>query len=229
MKEGQGCSIVLGVALSALVSVHAADALKPENATSPEDLGVYGAVFPVQENSLLDVIQSKLQALKESGEMEVHQKAIADKTREKVMRPDPVEGIHKTTKVKSFTYDPSLTVPYDLKDHEENVFQPKGTRVNPLDHYTFARPFLFLDGDDGEQVAWADREYHKSSDSHKPKIILVKGQPFDLSKKLNFPVYFDQSGILVKKFGIRQVPARVSQHGKTLLIEELRPEEEKEP
>lgn len=214
--------------LSTAISIQATDAsgtdLKPIKAATDAhdliDLGVYGEVFPIQEKSLLDVIKAKLLALQESGVLETHQKAIADKTKKKVMHPDPVVGVHKTTKPRSFTYDPSITVPYDLKDHQGTVFHHKGTKVNPLDTHTFT-PFLFVDGDDPEQVAWAVKEHQLAINNHKPKVILVKGAPFDLSKEIGLPVYFDQSGALVKKFGIGQVPARVSQQDKVLLIEEL--------
>lgn len=222
--------------LSTAISVQATDASEtgtpgtgapgtPEH--KPKDLGVYGEVFPIKEKSLLEVIQTKLQALKESGALEAHQKAIAAKTKDKVMHPEPVDGLHKTTKPRSFAYDPSITVPYDLKDHQGKVFQQKGTKVNPLDTHPFRSPFLFVDGDDSEQVAWAIKEHQLATNNHKPKIILVKGAPFDLSKEINLPVYFDQSGALVKKFGIAQVPACISQKDKVLLIEELNIEEEK--
>ena len=212
--------------LSTVISVQAAD-LKPIKSGTdasgtgehePKDLGVYGEVFPIKEKSLLEVIQKKLLALKESGALETHQKAIAAKTKDKVMRPDPVAGLHKTTKPRSFAYDPSITVPYDLKDHEGQVFQHKGTRVNPLDTHAFKSPFLFVDGEEPDQVAWAIKEYQLAMNNQKPKIILVKGAPFDLSKELEVPVYFDQAGALIKKFGIGQVPARVSQQEKVLLI-----------
>ena len=214
--------------LSTAITVQATDAsgtdLKPIKAATDAhdliDLGVYGELFPIQEKSLLEVIQTKLQALKESGSLEAHQKAIAATTKDKMMHPEPVAGLHKTTEPRSFTYDPSITVPYDLKDHQGTVFHHKGTKVNPLDTHDFT-PFLFVDGDDHDQVAWASKEHQLARNNHKPKIILVKGAPFDLSNKLNLPVYFDQSGSLVKKFGIGQVPSRVSQQGKLLLVEEL--------
>jgi conjugal transfer pilus assembly protein TraW len=200
--------------LSTAISIQATDA------HDLIDLGVYGEVFPIQEKSLLEVIQTKLLVLKESGALETHQKAIAAKTKEKVMHPEPVEGVHKTTEPRSFSYDPSITVPYDLRDHQGQVFHHKGTKVNPLDTHAFT-PFLFVDGDDPDQVAWAVKEHQLAINNHKPKIILVNGAPFDLSKEIELPVYFDQSGALVKKFGIGQVPARVSQQDKLLLIEEL--------
>lgn len=212
--------------LSTVICVKATDfnSTKSEaDEQQPKDLGAYGEVFSIQEKSLLEVIQTKLQALKESRALENHQKVIVEKTKKKVIHPDPVVGVHKTTKPRSFGYDPSITVPYDLKDHQGEIFHQKGTKVNPLDTHAFKTPFLFVDGDDSEQVVWAIKEHKLAMNNHKTKIILVKGTPFALSKKLNLPVYFDQFGTLVKKFGITQVPARVFQQDKLLLIEELNP------
>jgi len=190
------------------------------------DLGVYGETFPIEEKSLLKVIRAKLQTLSTSGKLEEHQKIILRKAKEQLNRPPPVKNIHRTTTPRSFDWDPSITVPYDLKDHEGNVFHRKGTKVNPLDTHPFRCPFLFVDGDDPYQVAWAIHEHQAARALHKPKIILVQGAPFELSKKLNLPIYFDQSGVLVKKFGIAQVPARVSstresQEERVLIVDEI--------
>ena len=193
----------------------------PVEASLGKDLGVYGETFPIKEKSLLDIIRSKLQALSTSSKLQEHQQTILKKAKEQLNRPPPVKNIHKTTVPRSFDWDPSITVPYDLKDHEGNVFHRKGTKVNPLDTHPFRCPFLFVDGDDPEQVAWAIKQHQAAEVLHKPKIILVQGAPFELSKKLNLPIYFDQSGVLVKKFGIVQVPARVSQKERALIVDEV--------
>lgn len=185
------------------------------------DIGTYGETFPIQEKNLLEVIKNKLQKLFESGQLETHQKAIAEKAKDQLNRPIPVKGLDKTTNPRSFTYDPSITVPYDLKDHEGRVFHTKGTKVNPLETHSFKYPFLFVDGDDSQQVAWAIREHQAAKATLKPKIILVQGAPLELSNQLNLPVYFDQSGILVKKLGIRQIPAKVSQQEELLVVDEV--------
>ena len=144
-----------------------------------KDLGVYGETFPIKEKSLLDIIRSKLQALSTSGKLEEHQKIILRQAKEQLNRPPPVKNIHRTTTPRSFDWDPSITVPYDLKDHEGNVFQRKSTKVNPLDTHPFRYPFLFVDGDDSEQVAWAIKQHQAAEALHKPKIILVQGAPFE--------------------------------------------------
>lgn len=190
------------------------------------DLGTYGETFPIHETSLLKIIKGKLQKLFESGKLEEHQKIIAKKAKEQLNRPNPVIGISRTTNPRSFTHDPSVTVPYDLKDHEGRIFHRPGTTVNPLETYSFKHPFLFVDGDDAEQVAWAIRQHQAAEISSKPKIVLVQGAPIELSKKLNLPIYFDQSGVLIKKLGISQIPAKVSQKEKALVIEEVSPNTE---
>lgn len=55
------------------------------------------------------------------------------------------------------------------------------------------------------------------------KIILVQSSPLELEKQHHVSFYFDQGGTLTTKFGIDQVPARVSQQSKTLLIEMMPP------
>lgn len=196
------------------------------NSKVPKDLGTYGETFPIQEKSLLEIIKKKLQMLAESGKLKDHQTIIAKKAKEQLNRPPALKNLQKTTESRSFTYNPSITVSYDLKDHKGRVFHPKGTTVNPLKTHSFRHPFLFVDGDDESQVAWAIRQYQAAHALHKPKIVLVQGAPFELSQKLNLPIYFDQSGILVKKFGISQIPARVSQKEKMLVVDEIKLTEE---
>ncbi len=186
-----------------------------------KDHGVYGETFPVQEKSLLEVIKSKLQGLSDSGKLAEHQQHILKQTKEKAQRPTPATGITKTTVPRFFTYDPTITVPYDLMDHKGQVFHKKGTKVNPLETQSLRCSLLFIDGDDAGQVAWARGFYDIVGETHKPKIILVKGAPLELIESHKIPVYFDQAGSLVKKLGINQVPAHVSQKDKVLQIEEI--------
>jgi len=59
---------------------------------------------------------------------------------------------------------------------------------------------------------------HKAADA---KLILVKGAPLDLMRARQRRFYFDQGGTLVKRFGIRAVPAIVEQQGRILLVREV--------
>lgn len=187
---------------------------------SARDLGTFGETFPILEENLLVFIQGKLSILQSSGELEKHQKLIREKVVKKIERPEAVEGLTRTKEFREFYYDPSITVPYDLKDHNGIVFHKAGTTINPLDSHHLKQPLLFIDADDSEQVNWVRNVKDSLS-----KIILVKGAPFELMKILESPVYFDQGGTIVKKLGIKQVPARVQQDDKKLLITEVLLEE----
>lgn len=190
--------------------------------TQGKDLGTYGQTFEIAEESLLDMIQRKLQAIKAEGKLEGHQQALQKKVKESAMRPKPVEHIIHTQEPRTFTYDPSIIVQQDLKDHKGQVFYKKGQKVNPLSIRKLTKPLLFIDGDASSHLDWLKA---KLKDHPLAKIILVRGNPFELMEKNDWTVYFDQAGKLSTKLGIKQVPAIVTQAGDTLRIAEEKPDD----
>jgi conjugal transfer pilus assembly protein TraW len=88
-----------------------------------------------------------------------------------------------------------------------------GAHIAPLEHVSWGQPLVFIDGQDDAQVAWALKQ--------NAEIVLVQGSPVTLSEKHSKWFYFDQAGVLTKKFGITQVPAIVSQEAQRLKIEEI--------
>ena len=180
-----------------------------------KDLGVYGETFPIAEENLLKVIRKKLTSMEADGSIAHAQQEIARKAEEKIRRPSPVKGLIKTQTPRRWFYDPSMTVESDIKDSKGNLIAAKGTIIKPLDKISWGVPLLLFDGDDPEQIAWAKTQPGLA------KWVLVKGSPVELEEKLKRPVYFDQAGMLVNKFGIRAVPCRISQKDRKLLVEEL--------
>ena len=57
------------------------------------------------------------------------------------------------------------------------------------------------------------------------KLIFVKGAPLKIMKEIGLTVYFDQQGVICQKFGIKQVPALISQQDEQLLIQEMKAED----
>jgi conjugal transfer pilus assembly protein TraW len=183
-----------------------------------QDLGTFGTTFPIQERSLLAVIQEKLQALQANGWLEKHQQQINKQIKKTLYRPIPVQGLKTTTKARSYLFDPSIVITSDIKDHEGRIIQTKGV-INPLKTVSLTKALLFINGDDEPQVSWALTQYRDAQ--NKPKIILVAGSPLKLTEQHDIPFYFDQSGVITKKLGFIQVPARVTQKGLFLLVEEV--------
>lgn len=179
-----------------------------------QDYGTRGHTFAIKERSLLDVILSRLKAANAAGKIKQLQEQFKARVIQKIARPMALKGIRHTKKARSFYFNPTLTQCDDIKDHRGNVVVKAGTSVNPLAHLSWGEPLLFIDGDEVSHIHWAKNQ--------KGKIILVKGAPLECQNAHKLWFYFDQAGLLTEKFGIEQVPAKVSQRGNQLLIEEIK-------
>ena len=198
-----------------LLTLFWAPSSEASSVQSIKDYGVRGQVFPIQEHSLLDVIQERLALAQKSGKLKLLQQQFKRRVQEKIAHPLPVKGITPTTEPRTFYFDPILINQKDIKDHLGRVVVPAGKKVNPLETFSWGEPLLFIDGDSLQQITWAQKQT-----GH---LVLVKGRPLTLNRSLGTWVYFDQAGQLCRKLGIKHVPARVSQDGMRLKIEERRP------
>lgn len=207
MKTSAGLpKIALSVALCACSSAPLA-----------RDLGVVGPVYPIAEQDMLQTIEQRLTALEESGELARIEEDAKARYRAYVERP---EGVHLPRAKEGRTYyvDPSITVPYDIKDHEGRIIHPAGTTVNPLNYITLSKQLLFFDGDDPVQVEWARAMI--DSDPLRVKPILTNGPVLALMRDWRLHLYFDQRGQLVERFRIQAVPVTLSQDGTQLKVVE---------
>jgi conjugal transfer pilus assembly protein TraW len=187
------------------------------NTVAARDLGTHGVIFAIEEVDPLQIIQQKLKAMEESGELERRNLELQKKARASVERPKPVLGITKAAKNRILYYDPTYEVRQDLYDHQGRLFAKKGTRINPLETVQLSHSLIFFDGDDEEQISLAIEKLQQNS----VKLILIKGSPLTLAEKLKIPVYFEQNGVLSRKLGIEHVPAFITQAGNQLRIEEI--------
>lgn len=179
-----------------------------------QHLGTFGETFKIIEQDLLEQITFELNKLSENGEF----KNLKIKMQNDLVKsaiPKPVLEVTKTSNPRVFFYDPSIKVSQDLKDHKGKIFVKANSMYNPLKIYSLREALLFIDGKDNKQVKWS------LNYSFPCKIILTNGSPFKLMDKYLVKIYFDQHGSLVKKFGIKQIPAIVTQKGEKLQIEEF--------
>jgi conjugal transfer pilus assembly protein TraW len=185
-----------------------------------QDLGVRGPLFEIEEPSLFEVIAEKYRALEASGEAARMKEQLRERTLAKVHRPKPVEGIQRTEKPRSWRFDPSITLARDITLPDGRTLGRRGEKINPLHHTPMAQSLVFFDGDDEDQRAWA-RSLTLGDSLINP--ILVNGPVIELSRDWKRQLFFDQGGVLATRFGITQVPARVTRDGDHLLIEEVLP------
>jgi conjugal transfer pilus assembly protein TraW len=178
-----------------------------------KDFGNYGTTAAISEEDLIHVIQERVKKLSQDEQLTFMQ-TVRTYFTDQLKAPMQVKGIEKAQLYTVSYFDPSICVDRDILDQEKKVIIKQGTSFNPLSQVSLSQVLIFFDATDLEQLNWAKMQ---GSDA---TWILTKGQPLLLEEKLNRPIYFDQSGVLTKKFGIRCVPARISQEGLKLKIEE---------
>lgn len=184
-----------------------------------KDFGTWGDLYPVAEPDMLNTITQRLDDLQRTGEWEKTMDDFKQRTIEKSQRPSPVDGIGKTERYRERYFDPSIVLSQDLKDNVGRVFARKGTVLNPLATVPFVQTLYFIDADDPKQLTWVKSQH---PDTLMVKIILVKGDIPKTSEALDSRVYFDQGGVLSRKFGLTNVPVRITAatSGLRLRIEE---------
>jgi len=184
-----------------------------------KDLKTFGIIYEIKETDILSVIEERLMEQQQKDGFKKIEAEMEENARAYVQRPTPVSGLSKTLHPRRFFYDPTLVVSEDLKDAQGKIFHHKGEQVNPLKTFSLEKPLVFINADDKAQLDWALAFEEKNQESI---LILVQGSVFELMRQLKRPLYFDQGGWLIRKFGIQQVPAWVSQTGKKLIIEEVK-------
>lgn len=203
-------SIAFGAAVLVGTWCHAAHA---------EDLGVIGPTYAISEPNLLAFIEQRLREKERNGELAQLEAQARARGTEAVTQPKPVAGLRATETARSFYFDPSFTLDRNILDAQGHLLFAAGLRKNPLEVVSLSKHLLFFDARDRRQVARA-RELIASYQG-KVKPILTGGSYLDLMKSWRTPVYYDQQGVLIRRFGITQVPALVSQEGMRLRIDEM--------
>jgi len=203
--------VVLLAALGALVSSAAL-------AASEADLGVIGPVYPVIEPDMLRAIEAKIREKARTGELARLEREGIARAERTLNDPRPIEGLARATTHRVSYLDPSVHFDREVRAPDGTSVVPAGARVNPLEYVTLSSTLLFFDARDRDQVRHAAALRARHPGEIKP--ILVGGSFVELMRAWRTRVYYDQGGVLVRRLGIRQVPALVTQEGKRLRIEE---------
>lgn len=205
-------AVVCGVvALCGLVGWPVASVLRAA------DYGQMGETFPIIEDDLLLVIETKLRTLEANGGIARLQEQMREQAVASVRRPKPVEGLSAAISRREWLHDPSAVTPEDVVDQKGNLVIAAGTTVNPLDYVQLQQQLVFVNGDRKAELDWAVKNYSATG----AKIIFVAGSPFDSMKPYQRRFYFDQGGSLTSKLGIQHTPAVVSASGRNLKVVEV--------
>ncbi len=184
------------------------------------DLGTVGQTYGIAEPDMLEGFYSRLREAEASGRMAEVEKEMKARFVAYANRPSGV-ALPRAQERRVRYFDPSMVLSRDIVDHEGNVLWPAGTTVNPLEYITMSQQWLFFDGDDPEQAAWAHDYLKRYPNQVHP--ILTQGAVLELMDTWQIRLYFDQGGKYVEKFGIEALPSLISQEGKKLRIDEIVP------
>lgn len=185
------------------------------------DLGVVGPIYEIAERDLVDVMKERFRRLEQTGEMRKLEDRYKAKVVEAVERPRPIPGITPTQTARTYFVDPTWTLDRNVVDEKGQVLFPAGTRVNPLDYAPLSQILMFFDQRERSQVAFAKKFLTDAKARVKP--ILVGGEPLKLMRQWKREVFYDQGGVLSRKFLLQQVPALITQDGNRLRVDEIRP------
>jgi conjugal transfer pilus assembly protein TraW len=183
------------------------------------DLGAIGPVYEIAEPDMIKEIKARLQAKQAAGELDQLETEARRRIQARIETPLPVAGLSRATAARSFHFDPSVRFDEPVLDQKGRVVIPAGMLANPLAVVSLPATLLFFDGRDPAQVALANAELMRATGPI--NLILVGGSPSSLMRQWQRPVYFDQGGAMVRRFGITTVPARVTQDGQLLRIQEV--------
>lgn len=184
-----------------------------------EVLAAIGPTYPIAEQNLLDMIAQRLHALEKSGQLHALQEQAIAKGRAAVANPAPVAGLTPAKAPRTVYFDPTYVLDKNILDAQGHVLFPAGTRTNPLAITSMSRKLMFFDARDPAQAKMARSLLQRDAVRIKP--VLVGGSYLELMKQWKTRIYFDQQGTLVRRFGIRHVPALVYQEGMRLRIDEI--------
>ena len=181
-------------------------------------LGVVGSVFPIEEESFLMLIESRLKTMDDTGELSRLEAGWVNDAENYTKRPTPV-GLKRAEKHHIHRHVPAVVLQQDIKNEKGDVLFHQGTKVNALKALETYQPhWLFFNADDKAQVLWAQQQLKKLGDA---RIILVGGDVSGMEALFNQPIYFDQAGRITRQLGINEVPALVSRDKNALLIREV--------
>lgn len=197
-------------------------ALTLSSAVWARDHGVVGPVYLIAEIDLLQQIHQRLQVLQDSGQLARLQAEDVTRGRRSIETPPPVAGLHKASAARVWHFDPSVRFDEPVQDASGRVVVPAGTLANPLVVLRMPADWMLFDGRDPAQVSLARSQLDEAAAAGRPiKPILVAGSPLQLAQAWQRPVYFDQHGRITRRLGLSAVPARVSQDGLSLRVQEF--------
>lgn len=179
-----------------------------------KSLGVVGELWPVKERSMLALLKERA-AKVNRAELKLHWQ---NRVKVRADRPEPLH-LPRAEKSTRHRYEPIAHVTQDIVSADGHLIAGAGSSVNALAQLPGFKPeMLFFNADDKAQVRWAE---NKARQLPQAKLILTRGSIRAMELLFNRPIYFDQLGVITKKFAITHLPAHAYRRDLSIIIDEL--------
>ena len=185
-----------------------------------KDLGVQGAVFPIEETSLLEVIQKRLLDWQKTGALHQKLNALKKGIEDNLRHLPHIKHVTPATQARVRFFNPSVKVTRFLTDERGNVLAMPGDVVNPFDSVTLSSPLVFINADRQEEWQWLENDKQGLKDT--ALIILIGGDAINAMERLGRRVYYDNHGLLSERLSLTHTPTVVTQEGYELRLEEVK-------
>lgn len=179
-----------------------------------KNLGTVGAVYEIKERDAVSELEERAKKI----DLKKHMNKDKLETMLRNKKPEGLSHIKRVKKEKTYTFNPSYVLEFDIKDNNGSMLYPKGYTFNPLDYMKYPGTLVFIDGTSKAQIAWF-LSTGLSKDST-VKLLLTDGSPYDLTKELKRPVFLATTAI-AERVGLNAVPAVISQEGNAFKVREI--------
>jgi conjugal transfer pilus assembly protein TraW len=183
----------------------------PSFAGPLRDLGSTGTVYAIAEPDLLAELRLYAQAHAPSPEKQQEERGH--------YRPKDMRKLPKADRNRTFDVDMTYSLAHDIKDGSGNILYPRGYTINPLQYFNFVGGIVVIDGSDPGQVEWFQRSPYFSNQL--ALLLLSDGYAFELTEKLNRPVYY-LTDIIAKRLQLSAVPSIVVKKHDALSVREVK-------
>jgi conjugal transfer pilus assembly protein TraW len=176
-------------------------------------LGIFGQTYPIAEKDAVQELKDRASAVdwNKMFSPETTHNTIKNYKPETLNLPLALEN-------KIRLVDLSYSLEFDIPDGKGSILYPKGYRFNPLEYMYYPKTLVVINADDPKQVAW-----FLTSDSAKAQdvmLLITNGSYYELSQKLNRPVYYATPKI-IQRLQLQAVPCVARQNGKYMEIHEI--------
>lgn len=169
---------------------------------------VIGPTYPIAEPDLLQ---------------EIRQRAASTDWNALVHRHDPstftgfqTASLPAATQDASFLFDPTYTLPQDVKDSRGTVIYPAGTTINVYERRAFSGRTIVIAAT-SEHLRWLDDVARPTAAD---KVLIAGTNMLDARTIAGARRIYALDPRIVERFGLRAVPSIVQQEGNRLRVRE---------